>query len=495
MWVELLLLVVVFVVFAIVHLRKQKYTKEGIPIVGNIPWLGCGIPFGKDGPYFIQKMYKKHVDLFQIRAGGKQLTFFMNEAFLKTFYKSPESEMSFFEGINDKNSSFSLELILGKTRRDDYTPEESEENSFLAIKILKNFLSTTAPNFVDQLYPELDFVLDTTFGKQKALLNQGKFIEVDAFTLFTNMVVIASAKLLIGQNVARDEEFIRLIRIYQENALDVIVNPLFLVKKQAQIAAEARIQATKIIKKSTDQGGYNSFASLLSTASYSTGRSFYDEAPLSTFAFIFATFANTNAAATNCFVEILTNERVKQKVLEEIKTVIPAGTEITNESVSKLEYLGACLTEALRLYAPPIHIRKCQIDVKDQNDKVVFPKGGFVCISPFLRSVLFFLHLFVLFFCLPLFSSHRDPAIYSEPEKFIPERHLDKNSRSKFSFLTFGQGMHYCVGKAIADCVIKLSIVKLLTEYEVSVVKDHSSTNLKNPKLKWFTFGVILPAN
>ena len=60
--------------------------------------------------------------------------------------------------------------------------------------------------------------------------------------------------------------------------------------------------------------------------------------------------------------------------------------------------------------------------------------------------------------------------------------------------LTFGKGVHYCSGKPIAEALMKLVIYKFLTGYEISLAgKDLSSTNVPNPKLNYFTLGIIVP--
>lgn len=50
---------------------------------------------------------------------------------------------------------------------------------------------------------------------------------------------------------------------------------------------------------------------------------------------------------------------------------------------------------------------------------------------------------------IPIQSVQRDPEYYPNPEKFDPERFDEKNKshRSPYTFLVFGEGPRYCIGK------------------------------------------------
>lgn len=50
---------------------------------------------------------------------------------------------------------------------------------------------------------------------------------------------------------------------------------------------------------------------------------------------------------------------------------------------------------------------------------------------------------------IPIWSLHRDPKYYDDPEKFDPERFYDENKHKikPYTYLPFGIGPRNCIGK------------------------------------------------
>lgn len=64
---------------------------------------------------------------------------------------------------------------------------------------------------------------------------------------------------------------------------------------------------------------------------------------------------------------------------------------------------------------------------------------------------------------------NHDPKYFPEPSKFDPERFTPENSKNRhqFTFLPFGEGPRNCIGLRLSLMQSKLSVVKILQNYEV----------------------------
>jgi len=79
---------------------------------------------------------------------------------------------------------------------------------------------------------------------------------------------------------------------------------------------------------------------------------------------------------------------------------------------------------------------------------------------------------------LPMFSIHRDPKYYPNPEKFDPERFSDENKDliNPSTYIPFGQGPRNCIGSRFA-----LMESKAIMFYMLSAFRIEMSPKTQNP--------------
>jgi len=145
---------------------------------------------------------------------------------------------------------------------------------------------------------------------------------------------------------------------------------------------------------------------------------------------------------------------IQERLYQELKSEFSAG--ITYEALTQHAYLDAFLNETLRLGTQVlVMVKRAAKDTKIGEFEI--EKGVEIALIPYL--------------------SHRSPDHYVEPEKFDPERFLDKspNNPNKFdagAFLPFSQGKRNCIGKLLATLEMKYIIVTTLLKFELKKPKD-----------------------
>jgi cytochrome P450 len=71
------------------------------------------------------------------------------------------------------------------------------------------------------------------------------------------------------------------------------------------------------------------------------------------------------------------------------------------------------------------------------------------------------------------FVAHRDPARFSEPDHFLPERWVSARP-SPFEYLPFGAGGHACAGRALASALIASVLAALLPRHDLVLADEQA---------------------
>uniref|UniRef100_A0A665T8P7 unspecific monooxygenase n=1 Tax=Echeneis naucrates TaxID=173247 RepID=A0A665T8P7_ECHNA len=170
-------------------------------------------------------------------------------------------------------------------------------------------------------------------------------------------------------------------------------------------------------------------------------------------AFIFAGYETSSS--TLCFLaySLATNPHIQKTLQEEIDKTFPEKGQPTYEGLVQMEYLDMVMNESMRLY--PIGNRLERIaKVSVEVNGVTIPKGTATVI--------------------PVYTLHRDPALWPEPEIFKPERFSKENKDNidPYAFLPFGAGPRNCIGMRFALLMMKLAIVEVLQNFSIVTCKE-----------------------
>ncbi|CAH9055935.1 unnamed protein product [Cuscuta epithymum] len=143
--------------------------------------------------------------------------------------------------------------------------------------------------------------------------------------------------------------------------------------------------------------------------------------------------------------ELLKKPKILEKATEELDRVIGRERWVGETDMPKLPYIQAIVKETMRLHpvAPMLVPRQCREESKVAGYDI--PKGTRVLVS--------------------VWAIGRDPALWDNPNDFIPDRFIGKDIDVKgrdFELLPFGAGRRMCPGYSLGLKVIQATLANLL---------------------------------
>ncbi|KAL5984796.1 hypothetical protein ACLOJK_038632 [Asimina triloba] len=157
-------------------------------------------------------------------------------------------------------------------------------------------------------------------------------------------------------------------------------------------------------------------------------------------------------------LSLLLNHRDKlRKVQEEMDEHVGRDRNVDESDIPKLAYLQAVVKESMRLY-PPAPMSGPHKAVED-----CYVSGYRVRAGTMLM--------------VNLWKMHRDPRVWSDPEKFLPERFLTQHAHvdargTHFEYLPFGSGRRICPGITMALQIVHLTLARLLHGFDLRTPGD-----------------------
>lgn len=136
------------------------------------------------------------------------------------------------------------------------------------------------------------------------------------------------------------------------------------------------------------------------------------------------------------------NPDCQDRVIAEVDKALAKG-ELTYDSLQEMQYLDACIKEAMRICTPDsISMRVC---TEETTVAGIHFKPG-MCVD------------------IPLAGIHHDPEYFPEPERFNPDRFMPENKDAvrPFTYMPFGAGPRNCVGMRLGLLQAKTTLACLL---------------------------------
>nr|DAB41791.1 TPA_inf: cytochrome P450 CYP332A33 [Melitaea cinxia] len=167
--------------------------------------------------------------------------------------------------------------------------------------------------------------------------------------------------------------------------------------------------------------------------------------------FILGSVETSSTTLSYILHELSYHPEVQQKLYNEISEAVKLKEKdvLEYDDLLELKYLTACIYETLRKYASVAYLDRLCINDYKLDDNFTIKKG-----TPVFINVL---------------AIHYNEKYYPEPEKWLPERFLNKSDsiNTDFTFLPFGEGPRFCIGKRYGMMQIRASLAQLLLKYKV----------------------------
>ncbi|XP_055379703.1 cytochrome P450 4d8-like [Condylostylus longicornis] len=166
--------------------------------------------------------------------------------------------------------------------------------------------------------------------------------------------------------------------------------------------------------------------------------------------FMFEGHDTTSAGLCFTLHAISRHQDIQDKIFNEIIEVIGKDKKksIGYRELQDLKYLELVIKESLRMY-PPVSVIGRKITTDSVIDGKFFPKG---------TELILYLEKLM-----------RNPEIFPDPDKFIPERHCSNNYTeiNPYAYVPFSAGPRNCIGQKYAMLEMKMIIVKVLQNFEL----------------------------
>ncbi|KAK9152890.1 hypothetical protein Sjap_000370 [Stephania japonica] len=154
---------------------------------------------------------------------------------------------------------------------------------------------------------------------------------------------------------------------------------------------------------------------------------------------------------------LLNHPEVLKKALYELENNIEPHRLIEDSDLSNLPCIQSIIKETLRLYPPGPLLIPHEVTSECKVEQYDVPSGTIVVAN--------------------VWTIHRDPKVWSEPDKFMPERFMQSvqqgdQSKDGFKFIPFGTGRRGCPGEGMAMHTMTLALGSLLRCFEWEKIDD-----------------------
>ncbi|KAK1305019.1 Cytochrome P450 89A2 [Acorus calamus] len=177
---------------------------------------------------------------------------------------------------------------------------------------------------------------------------------------------------------------------------------------------------------------------------------------------VLAAGADTTSTALQWIMaNLVRDQRVQERILEEVRSVVgEEAEEVEEEEIQRMPYVKAVVLEGLRRHPPGHFLRAHAVSEEVCVDGYVIPKNAIVNVT--------------------VAEISWDEKVWEEPLEFRPERFLnggevaevaDITGSREIKMIPFGAGRRICPGMGLALLHLEYFVANLVREFEWKAVE------------------------
>ncbi|NXU55350.1 CP8B1 hydroxylase, partial [Turnix velox] len=442
---------------------------------GRIPWLGYLLDFRKDSSEFLQRMQRKHGDIFTVLIGGHYFTFVMDPLCFGAIVKEARSKLDF--------NAFASKLVLQVFGYKPIKANQSIIHSSSAKHLMGDGLTVMIQSTMEKFHKLMFF--DWSSAEEKRAWQ-----EDNLFYYCYNIVFRAGYLALYGTEThqgagnkekANEQDRIHSNHVYHEFRK---YDRLFPRLAYGALPPKEKIEAEQLkrqfwsilsVKKSCQKDNISGWISDQNQILTENGVPDYMRDRFM-FMLLWASQGNTGPTSFWLLFHLMKNPEAMKAVKEEVdKVTRESGQEvklggppinITRDMLNQTPILDSAVEETLRLVAAPVLVRAVLQDTSLKTSSGIeytLRRGDRVALFP---------HV----------SVQMNPEIHPEPHKFRYDRFINPDGtkkdfykdgkRLKYFSMPWGAGISICPGRFFATAEVKLFVFLMLSHYDLELVNE-----------------------
>lgn len=410
----------------------------GLPFIGERPQL-------LDNEYLMQQ-YEKHGPIFKTRVLGRNVAVLMGAEANRFLLQTGMKHFAWRDGWPP-----TFVELLGES----LFVQDGEEHRQKRKLIMPAFHRQSLHNYL----ATMEDIARHTIEKWASM---GQFRFLEQYKQFTFEV---AATLLTGS--APGEELENLSRLFIQLTEGFISIPLRWSWTPFGKALKARQQILEYIDTAIENRRKNpthdALGLLVATRDEEGNALSNEELRAQTLLMLFAGHETSASMLTSLSMVLPQHPEIWEKARAEQES-LNLGDSLTMDDIKQMTYLEQVLKETERLHPPvPAGFRGVIEEFEFNGYRV--PKGW---------TALYMIN-----------AAHLDPAIWSNPDTFDPERFSPERNEGNipFSMVGFGGGARVCVGYAFAQLEMKILLSHLLRHYTWELIEKQNLNTMYRPTL------------